>query len=67
MEENKNNLPPVNPDERKFEGFTLEDLRYQRALVALKKEFSKSKVISGATKVKKRNPFNGKENSLGIG
>lgn len=35
-----------------FKGYTLEELRYQRALVALKKDFSKSKLIHDLDKVR---------------
>ncbi|MDE6538083.1 MAG: hypothetical protein K2M13_08645 [Muribaculaceae bacterium] len=33
-------------DKKKFKGYTIEELRYQRALVALQKEFCKAKVIN---------------------
>ena len=37
-----------------FKGYTLEELRYQRALVALQKEFCKSKVLHKVERVKNR-------------
>lgn len=40
--------------ESDFSGFSLEELRYQRAFIALQREFCKSKVISHASKLKKR-------------
>ncbi|MDE5790190.1 MAG: hypothetical protein K2H96_03050 [Muribaculaceae bacterium] len=42
-------------DEKKhFKGYTIEELRYQRALVALQKEFCKSKVLHKVDRVKNR-------------
>lgn len=43
----------LNPD-KDFKGYTIEELRYQRALVALQKEFCKAKVIRQIDKI--RNP-----------
>lgn len=40
-----------------FKGYTIEELRYQRALVALQKEFCKSKVLHKVEKVKHRKLF----------
>lgn len=67
MDENKALDSTEERAAEKFGGYTLEDLRYQRALVALKKEFSKSKMIAGAHRVAKRNPINGKQSGFGIG
>lgn len=49
------NLPNkiISPEVSHFKGYSLEELRYQRALVALQKEFSKSKVTHSARKVQK--------------
>lgn len=66
MDSNKNNVPAPGSEEKKFTGYTLADLRYQRALIALKKEFSKSKTLSSASKVKKRNPFTGDGKSFSL-
>ncbi|MDE6296823.1 MAG: hypothetical protein K2L89_03170 [Muribaculaceae bacterium] len=45
-------------DEKKhFNGYTIEELRYQRALVALQKEFCKSKVLHKVERVKNRKLF----------
>lgn len=35
------------PAHEDFKGYSMEELRYQRAMVALKKEFCKNKVTSG--------------------
>jgi len=37
-----------------FKGYTLEELRYQRALVALQKEFCKSKVMHKFNRIRNR-------------
>lgn len=49
----------------KFSGYTMEDLRYQRALVALKREYSKESVMLGMNKLYKRgvNPLSDKNGS----
>ncbi len=41
-------------DKKNFNGYTIEELRYQRALVALQKEFCKSKVLHKVERVKNR-------------
>ncbi len=42
-----------------FKGYTLEELRYQRALVLLRREFAKQKVESGLRHIRKTNVFTG--------
>lgn len=41
----------------KFKGYSLEDLRYHRALVALQKEFAKNKVLGTTRKIQRHSPF----------
>ena len=41
------------PEQKDFKGYSLEDLRYQRALVALRKDFAKSKMIHNIDKARK--------------
>ncbi len=43
--------------EVKFKGYTLEEIRYQRALVALQKEFCKTKIYRNVNNLKKSNPL----------
>lgn len=44
-----------------FKGYTIDELRYQRALVALKKEFLKERVIKNTDNIKSQIPIvNGK-------
>ncbi|MCM1290951.1 MAG: hypothetical protein NC201_00945 [Prevotella sp.] len=55
MENNQiqsNNQEPV-----QFHGYTLDEIRYQRALSALQREFAKEKIISQVTKIRKRGVF----------
>lgn len=47
-----------------FKGYTLEELRYQRALVALQKEFCHTRLLRNLNNLQKSNPFlPAKENS----
>lgn len=39
-------------EKKDFKGYTIEELRYQRALVALQKEFCKSRVLHNVEKIK---------------
>ena len=51
---------PVKSDEvpaAKFKGYTLEELKYQRALTALRREFCKSKITSKVYSLRKHNPL----------
>lgn len=43
--------------ETKFKGYSLEDLRYRRALVALQKEFTKSKIVATTHRLQRHSPF----------
>lgn len=47
MEENNKNIPVKSEDIKieDFKGYTLEELKYQRALIALRKEFCKAQVL----------------------
>ncbi len=40
-----------------FEGFTLDEIRHQRALVAVRKEFAKARFFENVDGVKVYNPF----------
>ena len=63
---NKTASLPEEEAPKKFKGYTLEELRYQRAIVALKREFAKSKTLSGASKLKKHNPFSSDGGKLAL-
>lgn len=63
MEKDKNQDYPLTPlrEEADFKGYTLDELKYQRALLLLKKEFLKEKALKQAKQVKERIPIvNGK-------
>lgn len=40
-----------------FQGYTLDEIRHHRALLAVRKEFAKVKVIENFESLKDRNPF----------
>lgn len=55
--EAKNKSEEAMVEKKDFKGYTIEELRYQRALVALQKEFCKSRVLHKVEKVKHRKLF----------
>lgn len=63
MTQNNKKLPAVkeSPEEQEFKGYTLEELRYQRALLALRKEFSKVQLMQSLEAL--RPNAKGKKNS----
>lgn len=40
-----------------FEGFTLDEIRHQRALIAVRKEFAKAKAFENVDMMKQNTPF----------
>ena len=50
-----------------FKGYNLEEIRYQRAIVALKKEFAKEKMMADISEIKKRLPFQKENKQTGVG
>lgn len=47
--------------DEEFKGYTIEELRYQRALIALKKEFMKEKALKQTNEIRDQIPLlNGK-------
>lgn len=67
-----NRLPDVpadlaTPDPKPAKGLTISEIRYQRALVALQREFCKEKINVGISNVKSFSFFNkkGSKSSLG--
>lgn len=40
-----------------FEGFTLDEIRHRKALIAVKKEFAKARIFEQANSIKAHNPF----------
>lgn len=57
--EKENNIPAVTEiaEKPKFKGYTINEIRYQRALAALQRQFAKEKIISQATRIRKRGLF----------
>lgn len=49
-----------------FKGYTLSQLRYQRALVALRREYCKDDILASMEKARKLSPFS-KEGKSGLG
>lgn len=54
---NPNPLDTTGEQDSLFKGYTLEELRYQRALVILKKDFCQSKLQRNIDEIKKSNPL----------
>ncbi len=59
-----NEIMPVNDKQgevphnsTEFKGYSIEELRYQRALISLRKDFCKSKMIHNANRIGKRGFF----------
>lgn len=40
-----------------FEGFTLDEIRHRKALIAVKKEFAKARIFEQANTLRSHNPF----------
>lgn len=55
----KISLPATIPagDTPEFSGFTLDEIRHHRALVAVRKEFAKARLMEDVEMLKDRNPF----------
>lgn len=49
-------VTPIEEPEQ-FNGFTLDEIRHHRALLAVRKEFAKAKILEDVDKLKDRNPF----------
>lgn len=43
--------------ENKFKGYTIEEIRFQRALVAMEADFCKAKLLKSWTNIQKVNPL----------
>lgn len=50
-----------------FKGYTIEDLRYQRALVALQKDFAKSKLLHKMSRLKGKKTLSGETKGINFG
>lgn len=65
MADNNSNIDYAVDNKPKFKGYTLEELRYQRAVISLKREFCKSRILSKVHSVRKHNPISGSESGVG--
>ncbi|MBD5277841.1 MAG: hypothetical protein HDS32_01180 [Bacteroides sp.] len=45
------------PQPEEFKGFSLDEIRHHRALIAVRKEFAKAKIAEEVEGLKDRNPF----------
>ena len=55
------------PEESEFQGYTMEQLRYQRALLLVKREFMRDKALKETKKIKEQIPvINGKSAFSGV-
>lgn len=52
MKNEETNRPAQSEEVVPFKGYTMEELRYQRAMLALRKEFCKSKVLQSVDKIR---------------
>ncbi len=50
---------PVEVHHKEFKGYSLEELRYQRALIALRKDFCVAKIAENFDTIRKRGIFGG--------
>ncbi len=55
--ESKDKILTQIDDPVEFGGYTLDEIRHHRALVAIKKEFAKAKIFEQFDALKDRNPF----------
>lgn len=53
----RRNVPPHRSKDVEFKGYTLDELRYQRALLLLQAEFCKEKILVSTDKLRRRVPF----------
>ncbi|MDE7418637.1 MAG: hypothetical protein K2N35_00275 [Muribaculaceae bacterium] len=55
--EGKDKILSTTENSLEFNGFTLDEIRHYRALVAVRKEFAKAKIFEQVDALKDRNPF----------
>lgn len=51
----------------RFKGYTLDELRYQRALTALQKDFCRTKMINNVGQLRKYNPLSSSGSTSTVG
>ncbi len=57
IRQNSDKVMPQGDDFPHFDGFTLDEIRHHRALIAVRKEFAKAKILEQVEALKDRNPF----------
>lgn len=57
MDTKNPDISKITEPNNNFHGYTIEELRYQRALVALQKEFCKNKIFKNVNNLKKADLF----------
>ena len=55
--ENKHHISPSELSEEDFKGYTMEELKYQRALLLIKREFLREKALRETKKIKSQIPL----------
>lgn len=65
MKSKDNQLAPV-AEQDEFKGYTLDELRYQRALLLVKREFLREKAMKEVAKIKEHIPGMGSSSGNGI-
>lgn len=55
--EGKDKVLSTIDDTAEFKGYTLDEIRHHRALIAVRKEFAKVKILEQVDELKDRNPF----------
>lgn len=57
IKQKENKAKEILTSEKEFKGYTIEEIRFQRALVAMEVEFSKAKLFKSWNNIQKLNPL----------
>lgn len=57
IKENEKVAKDIMAPEKEFKGYTIEEIRFQRALVALEADFCKTKILKGVKRLQDLNPL----------
>ena len=57
IKENEKVAKDIMTPEKEFKGYTIEEIRFQRALVALEADFCKTKILKGVKRLQDLNPL----------
>ena len=64
MKKDKNNQKDESASVKEFEGYTLDEIKYQRALLLIKREYLRESALAQVNDIKKRLPFSGGKSTL---